>query len=186
MKPIATGIRIGGLYKLDVKSTPQQALMSLDKSAENLWHQQLGHINFSDFILLQKKGIVDGIPVFKKLHIDYEACALSKQHRDEFPAIKDRKQRYILELVHTDLCGPMQTRSLGGAYYFLIFVDDCKRFKWVYFLKQKSHAFEYFKQFRNTIEKQSGKFIRILRSNQGGEFKKGVFIKYCKKHGIQQ
>eukprot|EP00253_Pinus_taeda_P014112 PITA_14112 len=52
MKPIATGVCIGGLYKLDVKSTPQQALMSSDTSAENLWHQRLGHINFSDLLLL--------------------------------------------------------------------------------------------------------------------------------------
>ena len=129
--------------------------------------------------------MVDGLPVLKRLHINCEACAFGKQHRDEFPIIKDRKQRDILELVHTDLCGPMQTRSLGRAYCFLIFVDDCTRFTWVYFLRQNSHAFEYFKQFRNMIEKQIGKFIRILRSDQGGEFKKGDFNKYCKEHRIQ-
>ena len=78
--------------------------------------------------------MVNGLPVLKKLHIDCEACAFGKQHRDEFPTVKDRKQRDTLELVHTDLCGPMQTRSLGEAYYFLIFVDDCTRFTWVYFL----------------------------------------------------
>jgi len=123
MKLIAIGIHIGGLYKLDVKSTPQQALMSSDNSAGNFWHQRLGHINFSDLLLLQNKGMVDGLPVLKKFHIDCEACAFGKQHRDEFPIIKDRKRRDILELLHTDLCGPTQTRSLGGAYYFLIFVN---------------------------------------------------------------
>ncbi len=185
MKLIATFVRIGGLYKLDVKSIPQQALMSSDKSAENLWHQRLGHINFNYILFLQNKGMVNGLPVLKKLHIDNEACAFGKQHRDEFLSVKDRKQRDTLKLVHTDLCGPMKTRSLGGTYYFLIFVDDCTRFTWVYFLRQNSHAFEYFKQFRNMIEKQARKFIRILRSNQGREFKKGDFIKYCKEHGIQ-
>ena len=78
MKPIATGIRIGGLYKLDVKSTPQQALMASNKSAENLWHQRLGHINFGDLFLLQNKGMVEGLPVLKKFHIDCEACAFGK------------------------------------------------------------------------------------------------------------
>ena len=62
--------------------------------------------------------MVEGLPVLKKLHIDCEACAFGKQHRDEFPAVKDRKHRDILELVHTDLCGPMQTRSLGGPIIF--------------------------------------------------------------------
>lgn len=52
------------------------------------------------------------------------------------------------------------------------------------FLRQKSHVFEYFKQFRSMIEKQTGKFIKTLRLDQGGEFKKGDFIKYYKKHGI--
>lgn len=130
--------------------------------------------------------MVDGIPILKKLHIDCEACAFSKQHKDEFPAVKDRKQRDTLELVHTNLCGPIQTRSLGGAYYFLIFVNDCTRFTWVYFLRHKSHAFDYFKQFGNMIKKQTRKFIRFLRSDQGREFKKGDFNKYCKEHGIQQ
>jgi len=154
-KPIATCVRIGGLYKLDVKSTPPQALMSSDNSSENLWHQRLGHINFSDPLLLQNKGMVYGLSVLKKLHIDCEACAFGKQHRDEFSAVKYRKQWDTLELVHNDLCGPMQTRLLGGAYNFLIFVDDCTKLTWVYFLRLKSHAFEYFKQFRNMIEKQT-------------------------------
>jgi hypothetical protein len=65
----------------------------------------------------------------------------------------DRRKRDILELVHTDLCGPMQTRSLGGAYYFLLFIDDYTRFTWVYFLRKKSDTFEYFKEFRSMVEK---------------------------------
>lgn len=63
--------------------------------------------------------MANGIPVLKSMHVDCEACALGKLHRDEFLSIVDRKQSDILELVHTDLCGPMQTRSLGGSYYFL-------------------------------------------------------------------
>ena len=121
--------------------------------------------------------MVNVLPVLKSMHVECEACALGKLHRDEFLVIVDRKQRDILELVHTDLCGPMQTMSLGGACYFLIFVDECTRFTWVYFLRQKSHAFEYFKQFKSMIEKQTRKFIKILRSDQCGEFNKGDFIK---------
>ena len=105
---------------------------------------------------------MNGLRVLKNFHIDCEACAFDKQHRDEFHVVKDRKQRDTIELVHTDLCGPIQTRFLGGAYYFLIFVDAFTRFTWVYFLKLKSHAFEYFKQFRNMIEKKIGKFIGFL------------------------
>lgn len=51
---------------------------------------------------------MNGLPALKSMHVDCEACALGKLHRDEFPAIFDRKQRDILELVHIDLCGQMQ------------------------------------------------------------------------------
>eukprot|EP00253_Pinus_taeda_P027661 PITA_27661 len=105
-------------------------------------------------------------------------------HRDEFPLHVNRKERDILELVHIDICGPMQTRSLGVAYCFLLFTDDCTRFSWV--LSKKSQAFQYFKEFKSMIENQTGKKIKILRSDQGGEYRLGEFMNFCKQHGIIQ
>ena len=72
--------------------------------------------------------MVEGLPVLKPNHINCDACALGNLRRDEFPVNLDRKKRDILELVHTDICGMVQTRSLVGSYYFLVFVDDCMRF----------------------------------------------------------
>ena len=88
--------------------------------------------------------------------------------------------------MHTDLCGPMQTKSLGDVVYFLLFIDDCTNFSWVYFLSKKSHTFEYFKQFKNMIERQTRKQIKILCSDQGGECRKDELIRYCEDHGILQ
>ena len=137
-------------------------------------------------MMLQKKEMVEGLPMFKSEHVECEGCALGKQHREEFPMHIDKRKREILELVHTDVCGPMQTRSLGGAYYFLIFIDDRTRYTWVYFMRNKSDVFEYFKEFKNMVEKKTGKSIKILRSDQGGEYTSGAFIRYCKNNGIQQ
>ena len=67
----------------------------------------------------------------------------------------------------------MQTRSLGGAYYFLLFIDDCTGYTWVHFLRKKSDVFDYFKEFKNMEEEQKGKFIKILCSNKGGEYRLG-------------
>ena len=92
----------------------------------------------------------------------------------------------LRDIVHTDVFGPMQTRSLGGAFYILLFIDDCTRYTWVYFLKRKSDVFEYFKEFKTMVEKQIEKSIKILLSDQGGEYKSGDFIKYFKDHGIVQ
>ena len=76
--------------------------------------------------------MVEGLPVIKNDHIECIACALRKQHRNEFPNHEEKRQTGLLKLIHTDVCGPMQTRSLGGAWYFFIFVDDKSRFTWVY------------------------------------------------------
>ena len=72
----------------------------------------------------------------------------------------------------------MKTRSFGGASYFLIFVDDRSRYTWVYFVRIKSDVFEYFKEFRTMIEKHTGKCIKVLRSDQGGEYTSGAFKRY--------
>ena len=64
--------------------------------------------------------------------------------------------------MHSNVCGPMQTQSLGGASYFLIFIDDCTRYTWVYFLRNKSEVFEYFKEFKTMVEKQIAHNVKFL------------------------
>ena len=56
-----------------------------------------------------------------------------------------------------------------------MFVDEILRFTWVYFIRKKSDVFEYFKEFKTMVEKQTGKYIKILRSDQGGEYTLGAF-----------
>ena len=121
METVASGVRVGSLYRLDVKSMPQQAMVATRLTAKNLWNQRFSHLNLQDLMLLQRKGMVDGLPVFHSVQFDCDGCALGKMHREEFHLHVNRKERDILELVHTDICGPMQTRSLRGAYYFLLF-----------------------------------------------------------------
>eukprot|EP00253_Pinus_taeda_P025231 PITA_25231 len=170
----------------NVVRTPVRALTVASLTIEELWHQRFGHINYNDLLLLQKKEMVRDLPMLKQVHNDCDVCTLGKMHREEFRVRVEKKQRDILELVHADLCGPMQTKSLGGALYFLLFIDDCTKFSWIYFLSKKSHTFEYFKQFRNMFEKQTGKHIKNLCSDQGGEYWKDELIKYFKDHEILQ
>jgi hypothetical protein len=74
-------------------------------------------------------------------YVSCEGCALGNMHIDEFRSNPNRRKKYLLELVHTNVFGTMQTRSLGGAYYFFLFNDDCTRYTWVYFLRKKSDVF---------------------------------------------
>jgi hypothetical protein len=84
-----------------------------------------------------------------------------------------------LELVHTDLCGPIKPMLTRHIRYFFTFIDDYSRNTWVCFLKRKSEMLNYFKDFKVIIEKQSGYNIRIVRSDQGEEYTSNDFETFC-------
>ena len=90
----------------------------------------------------------------------------------------------MLELVHSDVCGPMLIQERGGYKYFITFTDDYSRFGYVYLMKWKSEAFEKFKEFRAEVENQLGKRIKAIWSNRGGEYLLGVFKDYLTENGI--
>ena len=97
---------------------------------------------------------------------------------------KGRKAQELLELVHSDVCGPMSIQARGGYEYFITFIDDYSRFGYVYLMKWKFEAFEKFKEFRAEVESQLGKRIKAIRSNWGGEYLLGDFKDYLTEHGI--
>ena len=72
-----------------------------------------------------------------------------------------------MELIHSDVCGPIRTMARGGFYYFITFTDDFSRFGYMYLLKNKSKSFEKFKEYKAEVEKQLGKSIKTLRSDRG-------------------
>ena len=89
--------------------------------------------------------MAEGIPVIKNENIECSTCALGKQHRDRFSIYKEKRISGFIELIHSNVCVPMQTRSLSSACYFSIFVNDRSRYSWVYFIWRKCDMFEYFK-----------------------------------------
>eukprot|EP01018_Ginkgo_biloba_P029061 Gb_03163 [translate_table: standard] len=116
-----------------------------------------------------------------------EACVMGKQHREKFFKEKAWRVKNKLELVHMDLCGPMQTQSLGGAKWAkcaLTFIDNFSKQTWVY-LKYKSEVFNNFVDFKAFVEKQSGHQIQRLRTDNGGEYVINDFHDFCTTHGIQ-
>ena len=130
--------------------------------------------------------MVHGLPSLEDSKNVCGGCMLGKQHRDEFPRESAWRAKFPLELVHTDICGPMQIASNAGNKYFVLFTDDCTRMTWVYFLRYKSEAFEYFKRFKAMTELQCGHKIKHLRSDRGGEFMSSEFNDFCNVSGIQR
>jgi transposase InsO family protein len=91
-----------------------------------------------------------------------------------------------LELVHSDICGPINPQSNGGNRYFITFADDFSRKTWTYLLSDKASAFDEFKKFKTLVEKESKCQIVCLRTDRGGEFTSNAFNEFCSNHGIKR
>jgi hypothetical protein len=103
------------------------------KNESWLWHLRLGHLNFKGLQLLYNKRMVYGLPPIDPLKTTCESCILAKKHKKTFLVGESYREKHPLEIVHSDLCGPMQTPSISGRLYFLTFIDDFSRKVWVYF-----------------------------------------------------
>jgi hypothetical protein len=122
-----------------------------------IWHKRYGHFNLNSLKFMYDAGMVDDM---LEIHISAqtcESCELGKQHRQSFPQSISKRATHKLELVHSEICGPMNIVLLSNNVYFILFIDDFSRMTWVYFLKTKSQAFSMFRNFKKMAETQSDK-----------------------------
>ncbi|CAH9095067.1 unnamed protein product [Cuscuta epithymum] len=173
------------LFPMNLTTSSGKALVVKGEENAKLWHLRYGHLNMTSLQLLSARGFVRGLPSIGKLEL-CEGCIYGKQSRGSFPAGGSWRARECLELLHADLCGPMGTESLGGRRYFLMITDDFTRMSWVYFQKTKSEALENFKKFKALVENQTGKSVKALRTDRGGEFSSNAFTEFCDEHGIRR
>jgi transposase InsO family protein len=80
----------------------------------------------------------------------------------------------------------MSLVSLGGCEYYVTFIDDHSRRTWIYFLKTKSEIFKRFQEFKALVENQTGRKIKVLRSDNGGEYTSTKFRDFCTQEGIRR
>lgn len=174
-----------GVYKLKMIAIKESCFLSEKReSSAMLWHRRFGHLNFQS--LMKLKNCVDGIEIknddseIRQCRI----CPMGKQHREPFPISASGTTR-ILELIHSDVCGPMENASIGGTRYVLTFIDDFSRKTFVYFLKHKSEVTDQFVKFKKMIENQTEKRIKMLRSDNGTEYLTKEMQKILNESGIE-
>jgi hypothetical protein len=161
-------------------------LQSKCEDITNLWHCRYGHLNFKSLIHLQQKNMVRGLPKLEDSKQVCSDCLIGKQHRDSIPKTSNWSSTRRLELVHSDICGPITPASNSNSRYILTFIDDFSRKTWIYFLLNKSSALDQFKNFRSMIEKETGEVIACLRTDRGGEFTSIDFRNYCEENEIKR
>ena len=189
-KLIGTGCPRGKLYKLncDVLKKPSEKVTIANQAKSqnkiDLWHQRLAHVNEKQLRQLVASSTGINLPSDEKQSF-CEPCVKGKMHRLPHYPLNEVKSKEKLQLVYTDICGPMQTRSIGGSHYYISFTDDYSRYCKTYFFNRKNEAIEKFKEFKESVENEFGLKIKALRSNRGGEYISEEFQDCLKEKGIK-
>jgi len=144
-----------------------------------LWHRRLAHVSLKALEILPT--ITDAPKMTWKC--DRKSCIKCKFARKPFTPNTTSRATEPLQLVHSDICGSLET-AIGGGRYRLLFIDDATRHTDEYILKYKSEALEKFKEWKALREKESGKQVKRFRTDGGGEYTSKKFAEYLKSEGI--
>ncbi|KAI3729553.1 hypothetical protein L6452_18214 [Arctium lappa] len=158
---------------------------SVDESS--LWHRRMCHMNFKTMNELVKNNLVRGLPS-KVFSCDDHcvACLKGKQHKTSHKTKEINSISSCLQLLHMDLFGPTNVMSIGKKSYCLVIVDDYSRFTWVYFLRTKDETSGLIKSFILRIENQTNQKEKVIRSDNGTEFKNLDLNTFCEEKGIER
>jgi hypothetical protein len=100
--------------------------------------------------------------------------------------ICDNRCNKILDLIHSDVCEPMISSSMNGYLYYVLFIDDQSWKTWIYFLKNKDGVLAKFQEFKDHVENLTRRKIKVLRSNNGGEYTSKDLNNLCIKAWIER
>ncbi|GJR06972.1 putative ribonuclease H-like domain-containing protein [Tanacetum coccineum] len=184
--------RKDNIYSVDLKSVvPTRDLTCLIAKATidefNTWHRRLGHINFKTMNKLVKENLVKGLPskIFENDH-SCVACQKGKQHKASYKTKLVNSISKPLHMLHMDLFGLTNVKSLTKKSYCLVVTDDFSRFSWVFFLASKDETSGILKTFITEIENQLDHKVKVIRSNNRIEFKNSIMNQFCEIKGIKR
>ncbi|GJY60054.1 putative ribonuclease H-like domain-containing protein [Tanacetum coccineum] len=184
--------RKDNIYSVDLKSVVSTkgltclfAKATIDES--HLWHRRLGHVNFKNMNKLVRGNLVRGLPsnIFLNDH-SCVACQKGKQHKVSCKAKLVNSISKPLHMLHMDLFGPTNVKSLMKKSYCLVVTDDFSRFSWVFFLATKDETSGILKTFITEIENQLDHKVKVIRCDNGIKFKNSVINQFCKMKGIKR
>jgi hypothetical protein len=130
--------------------------------------------------------MVRGLPPLDQVDQVCDACLAGKQRRAPLPEQSRCRATNRIDLVHGDMCGPITPVTPSGNQYFLLLVDDMSRFMWLVLLPSKDQAAAAIKNFQMSVEVETGRKLKTLRTDRGGEFTSVEFGRYCAERGVQR
>jgi 5'-3' exoribonuclease 2 len=155
----------------------------VDIPLSSLWHGRLVHLSKAGITHLSTAGYIPKLSFSD--HQFCEHCQYGKQVAVSHPTSTPRESS-LLDLVHSDICGPMPHSSLGGTLYFVTFIDDVTRKVWAYPTRTKDRVFTIFKDWLALVENQTDRKLKCLRSDNGREYKSDEFVQFCQERDIRR
>jgi hypothetical protein len=128
--------------------------------------------------------MVRGLPVIDQVDQVCDGCLVGKERRAPFPAQACRHMGSILYLVHGDLCGPVTLVTPGRKRYFMLLVNDMSRYMCLRLITSKDQALAEIRNFQAAIEVETGKKLKVLQTDHGGEFMLVEFGQYYVEPGV--
>ncbi|GJW99509.1 putative ribonuclease H-like domain-containing protein [Tanacetum coccineum] len=184
IKPNGASLVFNKYNYIDARGNP---IAKATSEESMLWHRRLGHVNFKNINKLVKENLVRDLPL-KRFENDQTcvACLKGKQHRASCKTKAFSPITKPLFMLHMDLFGPTFVSSLMHKKYCLVVTDDYSRFSWVFFLTTKDETSEILKNFIKEVENLVDKKVKIIRSDNGTEFKNKVMDEFCREKGIKR
>jgi transposase InsO family protein len=160
---------------------------STSKADVHTWHRRLGHLHVDAVLAMVKKGMVRGMEIVGNHSPpdNCEACLKGEQTRAEIHKTTESRVTDILGRVFSDVCGKLPTRSHTGLEYFVTWIDDASCKVFVISLREKSEVAEHLKSFVARIELETGKRLKVLQTDGGGEYIASKVREFLKSKGIQ-
>lgn len=151
-----------------------------------LWHRRIAHFHHAGIQSILAGSLVTGMRLDAKTPPDLicEPCLHGKLNAAPFPSSTTRSA-YPLQLVHTDVHGPM-VRTSSGMRHWVTYVDDNSRLYAVEPMATKDQAFPVFKRYKAWAENRTQRRIGILRDAKGCEYMSNAFGEFCNEHGIER
>lgn len=175
---------LAGMYRVKVKPAVERVCLvktiGLEKVVNSSveWHRKFGHPGYGSLKLLENE-----LGEIQEPKEKCKICVMGKQTRSSYKSIGKRSDE-LLNLIHTDVNGPLPTESLGGHRYFITFIDDFSKKVTLYPLKLKSEVFSKMVEYKNLVENQLGKKIKNVRSDNGTEYVNKQMEELFKSNGI--
>ena len=151
-----------------MKGQPNQALVHDFIEPSEQWHRSIAHVHYREIPIASK--VVSGLPKIQTKHEGIcKGCVRGNNIKKTLHS-SDKKTKGLLDIIHSDVYGPMSSNSLSGYVYYVSFIDDFSRNTWIYFLKSKNEVFSKFMEYKALVVNQTDRKIKTLWSYNSDEF----------------